>query len=289
MIEDDSDSSFYSDDAVLLSELIEEHKKLYPPKKSVVTSPNEDPFPVTLRNMCSSSLQETSCTFHHDVEEDVNIAKSPDTGDSAFFSDDTVLLSELLEEYEKLYPSKTVVPTVKQQDPEAFPPKNIYPASSKQAFRSTICKVTDPGRKLHEVPCNSNHDVGGVFKIVNNQKKFDVDENVTRLENELTDTRQLLNNAKESLRMLKHVYWLRNSEGEGCESSRSFEEMKKEYGVLVHKSGSLAKSKRKLFNEVRTTRQSIGVLTEELCRVLGVGRNVDFPWENGMPYSHRRV
>ena len=288
MIEDDSDSSFYSDDAVLLSELIEEHKKLYPPKQSVVTPPNEDKFPVTLRRMCSSILLENSGTFNQDVEEDVNIVKSPDNGDSAFFSDDTVLLSELLEEYKKLYPPKTVVTPVKQQDSEPFPPNNAHQAFSKQAFRSIICEVTDPGRKLHEVPCNSNHD--GVFiKVVNNHEKFNVDVNTTRLENELIDTRKLLNNAKQSLRMLKQVYWLRNSEGEGCESSRSFEEMKKEYGVLIHKSGSLTNSKRKIFNEVRTTRQSIGVMTEELCRILGVGRNVDFPWESGMPYSHRRV
>ena len=89
MIEDDSDSSFYSDDAVLLSELIEEHQKLYPPKKSVVTPPNEDQLSVTLRRMCSSSLQEISCTFNHDVEEDFKIVLSPDNGDSdsEFFSD----------------------------------------------------------------------------------------------------------------------------------------------------------------------------------------------------------
>ena len=210
---------------------------------------------------------------------------------SAACADDTVLLSELLEEYEKLYPSETLVTTVKQQDPEVFPLKNTHPASSEQTFRSTICKVTDPGRRLHEVPCNSNHYEGVSFEVVNinNHETFDVDENIISLENELIDTRQLLKNAKESLRMLKHVYWLRNSEVEGCESSRSFEEMKKEYGALVHKSGSLAKSKRKMFNEVRTTRQSIGVMTEELCRVLGVGRNVDFPREDGMPYRNRKV
>ena len=152
-----------------------------------------------------------------------------------------------------------------------FPLKNTHPAPSEQTFRSTICKVTDPGRRLHEVPCNSNHNEGGEFEVFNNHDTFDVDENIISLENELIDTRQLLKNAKESLRMLKHVYWLRNSEVEGCESSRSFEEMKKEYGALVHKSGSLAKSKRKILNEVRTTRQSIAVMTEELYRVLGVG------------------
>ena len=285
-MEDDSDSSFYSDDAVLLSDLIE-YKKLYPPKKSVVTPPNEDPPAVTSPMVCNRNLQETSYTFNREAEEDVEVVNNhedlDDNSDSSFYSDDAVLLSELIEEYKKLYPPKETV----QQDSVALKPKTIYPASSKPVFIPTICKVTDPGRKLQEMPCNSNHDIGEGIEVVNNHEEFNDDK--TRLKNELIDTRQLLNNAKESLRMLKHIYWLRNSEGEGCESIRSSGDMKKEYGVLIQKSGSLAKSKRKMVNEVRTTRQSIGIMTEELCRVLGVTRKVDFPWENGMPYSRRRV
>ena len=103
-MEDESDSSFNSDDAVLLSELLEE---IFPPEKSVLTTPSEDPPSVTSPMKCSRNLQETSHNFNQDAEEKLDVAKNEvldDNSDSSFYSEDAVLLSELIEEYKKRYP-----------------------------------------------------------------------------------------------------------------------------------------------------------------------------------------